>query len=408
MGYRKSPLEKLKSIIEMTDFRQEAEIIFDELVHYRRDFHRYPELGFQETRTAGIVAESLSSMGLKVQAGIGKTGVIGLLEGLRDGPTVLLRFDMDALPVEEENKVDYASQTIGLMHACGHDGHMAVGLGVARVLAGYRNQIAGKVKFLFQPAEEGLGGALAVMADRALENPKPDVAMALHLWNNIPIGQIRVTTGPTMAASSIFTLTVKGKGGHGAAPHKSVDPILAAAHIVAALQSIVSRNVDPLQSVVVTVGQISAGTTFNVIPEEAELKGTVRSYNNELHRLAYRRLLEMAQNMAAAFRCSATMETVAIVPTVVNASEPAAAVREAATAIVGEENVIAGQTMEAEDMGFILEEVPGCYFFVGSANDEIGLNYPHHHPRFDFDERAMIYGVATMAQATAHYVLNGN
>ncbi|HCB49892.1 MAG: hypothetical protein AMJ56_09555 [Anaerolineae bacterium SG8_19] len=392
----------------MTDFRQEAEIIFDELVHYRRDFHRYPELGFQETRTAGIVAESLSSMGLKVQAGIGKTGVIGLLEGLRDGPTVLLRFDMDALPVEEENEVDYASQTIGLMHACGHDGHMAVGLGVARVLAGYRNQIAGKVKFLFQPAEEGLGGALAVMADRALENPKPDVAMALHLWNNIPIGQIRVTTGPTMAASSIFTLTVKGKGGHGAAPHKSVDPILAAAHIVAALQSIVSRNVDPLQSVVVTVGQISAGTTFNVIPEEAELKGTVRSYNNELHRLAYRRLLEMAQNMAAAFRCSATMETVAIVPTVVNASEPAAAVREAATAIVGEENVIAGQTMEAEDMGFILEEVPGCYFFVGSANDEIGLNYPHHHPRFDFDERAMIYGVATMAQATAHYVLNGN
>ena len=408
MGYRKSPLEKLKSIIEMTDFRQEAEIIFDELVHYRRDFHRYPELGFQETRTAGIVAESLSSMGLKVQAGIGKTGVIGLLEGLRDGPTVLLRFDMDALPVEEENEVDYASQTTGLMHACGHDGHMAVGLGVARVLAGYRNQIAGKVKFLFQPAEEGLGGALAVMADRALENPKPDVAMALHLWNNIPIGQIRVTTGPTMAASSIFTLTVKGKGGHGAAPHKSVDPILAAAHIVAALQSIVSRNVDPLQSVVVTVGQISAGTTFNVIPEEAELKGTVRSYNNELHRLAYRRLLEMAQNMAAAFRCSATMETVAIVPTVVNASEPAAAVREAATAIVGEENVIAGQTMEAEDMGFILEEVPGCYFFVGSANDEIGLNYPHHHPRFDFDERAMIYGVATMAQATAQYVLNGN
>lgn len=408
MGYRKSPFEKLKSIIEMTDFRQEAEIIFDELVHFRRDFHRHPELGFQETRTAGIVAESLSSMGLKVQAGIGKTGVIGLLEGLHDGPTVLLRFDMDALPVEEENEVDYASQTTGLMHACGHDGHMAVGLGVARVLAGYRNQIAGKVKFLFQPAEEGLGGALAVIADRALENPKPDVAMAFHLWNNIPFGQIRVTTGPTMAASSIFTLTVKGKGGHGAAPHKSVDPILAAAHIVAALQSIVSRNVDPLQSVVVTVGQISAGTTFNVIPEEAELKGTVRSYNNELHRLAYRRILEMAQNMAAAFRCSATMETVAIVPTVVNASEPAAAVREAATAIVGEENVIAGQTMEAEDMGFILEEVPGCYFFVGSANDEIGLNYPHHHPRFDFDERAMIYSVATMAQATAHYVLNGS
>lgn len=391
----------------MTDFRQKAEGIFDELVRYRRDFHRHPELGFQETRTAGIVAESLSSMGLEVQVGIGKTGVIGLLEGVRDGPTVLLRFDMDALPVKEENEVDYASQTAGLMHACGHDGHMAVGLGLARVLAGYQNQMAGRVKFLFQPAEEGLGGALAVMADGALENPKPDVAMALHLWNNIPFGQIRVTSGPVMAASSIFTLTVKGRGGHGAAPHKSIDPILAAAHIVAALQSIVSRNVDPLQSVVVTVGQISAGTTFNVIPEEAELKGTVRSYNNELHRLAYRRILEMAQNMAAAFRCTASMETVAIVPAVVNAGEPAAMVRKAAISVVGENNVIAGQTMEAEDMGFILEEVPGCYFFIGSANDEIDLNFPHHHPRFDFDERALIYGVATMAQATALYVLNG-
>lgn len=391
----------------MADFRREAEGIYGELVRQRRDFHRHPELGFQETRTAGIVAESLSRMGLEVQAGIGKTGVIGLMEGVRDGPTVLLRFDMDALPVKEENEVDYASQTAGLMHACGHDGHMAVGLGVARVLAGYQNQMVGRVKFLFQPAEEGLGGALAVMADRALENPKPDIAMALHLWNNIPYGQIRVTTGPAMAASSIFTLTVKGRGGHGAAPHKSIDPILAAAHIVAALQSIVSRNVDPLQSVVVTVGQMSAGTTFNVIPETAELKGTVRSYDHELHRLAYRRILEMAQNMAAAFRCSATMETVAIVPAVVNAIEPAAAVREAAIAIVGEENVIAGQTMEAEDMGFILEEVPGCYFFVGSANDEVGLNFPHHHPRFDFDERAMIHGVATMAKAASHYVLNG-
>lgn len=391
----------------MTDFRQKAEGIFDELVRYRRDFHRHPELGFQETRTAGIVAESLSRMGLEVQAGIGKTGVIGLLEGVRDGPTVLLRFDMDALPVKEENEVDYTSQTAGLMHACGHDGHMAVGLGVARVLTGYQNQMAGRVKFLFQPAEEGLGGALAVMADGALENPKPDVAMALHLWNNIPFGQIRVTSGPAMAASSIFTLTVKGRGGHGAAPHKSIDPILAAAHIVAALQSIVSRNVDPLQSVVVTVGQISAGTTFNVIPEEAELKGTVRSYNNELHRLAYRRILEMAQNMAAAFRCTASMETVAIVPAVVNADEPAATVRQAAISVVGENNVIAGQTMEAEDMGFILEEIPGCYFFIGSANDETGLNFPHHHPRFDFDERALIYGVATMAQATALYVLNG-
>ncbi len=388
----------------MLDFKREAEFIFDDLVHLRRDFHRYPELGFQETRTSTIIAEALFGLGLQVQTGVGQTGVIGLLEGNQAGPTLLLRFDMDALPVSEENEVDYASLVPGIMHACGHDGHMAIGLGVARILAHHQQQLAGRVKFLFQPAEEGLGGALAAMASGALENPRPNVALALHLWNDLPFGQIRVANGPTMAASSIFTLSVKGKGGHGAAPHKAIDPILAAAHIVAALQSIVSRNIDPLESVVVTVGQMSAGTTFNVIPEEAVLKGTVRSYDNELHRLAYRRILEMAQSMAAAFRCQATMETVAIVPAVVNAAEPASVVRQAAAAIVGPESVVGGRTMEAEDMGFILQEVPGCYFFIGSKNDARGLNYPHHHPRFDFEEQALILGAATLAQAAASYL----
>jgi len=209
-----------------------------------------------------------------------------------------------------------------------------------------------------------------------------------------------------MAASSVFTLTVHGKGGHGAAPHRSVDPILAAAHIVAALQSIVSRNVDPLESVVVTVGQMSAGTTFNVIPDKAILKGTVRSYNNEMHRQVYRRILEMAQNMAQAFRCQATMEAVAIVPAVVNSPEPTARVRSAAARIVGPDRVVEGRTMGAEDMGYILEEIPGCYFFIGAGNEQKGFNYPHHHPRFDIDERAMILGVAAMAETAASYVLN--
>jgi amidohydrolase len=245
------------------------------------------------------------------------------------------------------------------------------------------------------------------MAAGVLENPRPDAALAMHLWNDIPYGKIRVTAGPTMASSSIFSLTVKGKGGHGAAPHRSIDPILAAAHIVTALQSIVSRNIDPLESVVVTIGQMSAGTTFNVIPDKAILKGTVRSYNDELHRDVYRRILEMAQNMAAALRCTASMETVAIVPAVVNAARPTASVRKAAAAVVGEENVIQGRTMGAEDMGYILQQIPGCYFFIGSQNEEKGFNFPHHHPRFDFDERALVLGVATMAHAVAGYVLTG-
>ena len=387
------------------DFKEEAKELFDYLVRTRRDFHRYPELGFQENRTSAVVAESLAELGLEVQPGIGQTGVVGLLDGKLPGPTVLVRFDMDALPVTEENGNEYASLTRGVMHACGHDGHMAMGLGLARMLTRHREHIAGTVKFLFQPAEEGLGGALAVMADGALDNPRPDVALAMHLWNNLSLGQVRVTDGPAMAASSIFTLAIHGKGGHGAAPHKSVDPILAAAHTVAALQSIVSRNIDPLESVVVTVGQMAAGSTYNVIPEVAELKGTVRSYHNDLHRLAYRRILEMAQSMAAAFRCSASMETVAIVPAVVNAPEPTAVVRAAAIQMVGADNVVDGRSMEAEDMGYILEEIPGCYFFIGARNEEKGLDYPHHHPRFDFDERAMINGVATMAEAVAAYVL---
>jgi len=379
--------------------------LFPSLRAHRRDFHMYPELGFQEHRTAAIVARELAQTGLEVQTGVGQTGVVGLLSGARPGPTVLLRFDMDALPVGEENEVDYRSRTPGVMHACGHDGHMAIGLGVARLLAHRREEMAGAVKFVFQPAEEGLGGAFAMIADGVLQNPRPDVALALHLWNHIPLGQVRVTPGPCMASSSVFSLTVHGKGGHGAAPHKAIDPVLAAAHIVAALQSIVSRNVDPLQSVVVTVGQFNAGSSFNVIPERAELKGTVRSYDAETHRLIYRRILEMARNMATAFGCEARMETVAIVPAVVNDPRVVDEVRAVAAGIVGPENVVGGRDMASEDMGHILEEIPGCYFFVGSRNEQAGYDFPHHHPRFNFDERAMITAVATMSAAAARYVL---
>ena len=261
-----------------------AEELFSYNQSLRRDFHQHPELGFQEVRTARIVNQELQKLGLEVSTGVAETGVIALIEGSGSGPVVLARFDMDALPILEDTGAEYASQSPGTMHACGHDGHMAMGLAVARIMARHREKMAGRLKFLFQPAEEGLGGALAVMAAGVLENPRPDVALAMHLWTDIPYGQIRITDGPTMAASSIFSLTVTGRGGHGAAPHRSIDPILAAAHIVTALQSIVSRNIDPLESVVVTIGQMSAGTTFNVIPDKAILKGTVRSYNDEIHR----------------------------------------------------------------------------------------------------------------------------
>jgi amidohydrolase len=391
--------------LTIPDFRREAERLFEETVALRRDFHRHPELGFQETRTAAIVADYLRRSGAAVQTGVGQTGVVALLEGDRPGPTVLMRFDMDALPISELNRVDYASQNPGVMHACGHDGHVAMGLAIGKIMARYRRQIGGRLKLAFQPAEEGLGGAFAMIADGLLEHPVPDVALAMHLWNSLPLGKVRVVDGPCMASSSVFALTIFGKGGHGAAPHQAVDPLLAAAHIIAALQSIVSRNIDPQDSVVVTVGQMTAGSTHNSIPDQALLRGTVRSYDDELHRMIYRRILEMAQNMATAFGCTAQMETVAIVPAVINDAAVTEVVRQAVATIAGPEQIIDGRDMASEDMGYMLEEVPGCYFFVGSRNEEKDLHFPHHHPRFDFDERAMIQGVATMAQAAAHYLI---
>ncbi len=390
------------------DFREEAEKLFDYMVEQRRDFHRHPELGFQETRTSGIVAETLQALGLEVQRGVGQTGVVALLEGARPGPTLLVRFDMDALPIQEENLHDYASQNPGVMHACGHDGHTTMGLALAKILTQHQADIAGTIKFMFQPAEEGLGGAFAMIADGVLQNPRPDVALAMHLWTPEEFGKVRVVEGPCMASSSVFTLTVQGHGGHGAAPHLAVDPILAAAQIVSALQSIVSRNINPQDSVVVSIGQFSAGTTFNVIPDRAILKGTVRSYDNDLHRTIYRRILEMAHNMAIAFRCEATMETIAIVAAVNNAPEPTAVVRLAAEQTMGAGNIVEHRTMASEDMGYILEEVPGCYFFIGARNQEKGFTFPHHHPRFDFDERAMVDGVAVMGQAIANYLMAEN
>jgi amidohydrolase len=388
------------------DFRQEAESLFDEMVDRRRDFHRYPELGFEETRTAGIVADQLHRLGFEVQRGVGQTGVVGLLDGPQDGPTVMLRFDMDALPIEEESQEEYASRNPGVMHACGHDGHSSMGLALAKIMAKYRDEMHGRLKFVFQPAEEGLGGAFAMIADGVLENPRPDVAFAMHVWTPEPYGKVRVVEGPCMASSSVFTITIQGHGGHGAAPHLANDPIVAAAHIVTALQSIVSRNINPQESVVVSIGEFRAGTTFNVIPDKATLKGTVRSYNNELHRLIYRRILEMATRMAEAFTCKASMETIAIVQAVVNAPEPTAVVRAAAAKIVGADQIVEKRTMASEDMGFFLDEIPGCYFFVGGRNEEKGYIYSHHHPKFNFDERAMIDGVAVMGETAAQYVLH--
>ena len=261
----------------MIDFLAQARELFPYTQTLRRDFHMHPELGFREIRTGGIVAKELESLGIEVTKGVGRTGVVGLLEGARPGPTLLLRFDMDALPIVEDTGAEYASQNNGVMHACGHDGHSAIGLTVAKMLNAHRDQLTGTIKFCFQPSEEGnngeeVGGAEMMMRDGVLDSPKVDMTLALHLWNEKPLGWLGVAQGPVMAGADIFSVKITGKGGHGAIPDATVDPVVAAANIVNALQSIVSRNVAPLETAVVSVTMIHGGTAFNVIPQEVVVR----------------------------------------------------------------------------------------------------------------------------------------
>ena len=389
------------------DFKSEALALKDQLVAWRRDFHRHPELGFQEVRTSGVVTKHLIALGLEVQTGVGKTGVVGVLDGAQPGPVVMLRFDMDALPIQEENETDYVSRNPGVMHACGHDAHTAIGMGVARLLARHRERLRGAVKFVFQPAEEGFGGALSMIHDGVLEEPRPAIALGLHVWNHAPSGHAEIGAGPVMAAAGLFKITVRGQGGHGALPHKAVDAVLAGAAIVNALQSIVARNVEPRQAAVVSVCTFHAGSAFNIIAETAELSGTFRSFDEEVHALLIKRIREVAEGTAAAMGAAAEVDIRTISPATYNDTGVAKVVREIAADLLGAEHVSADQfTMGSEDMSEFLKRVPGCFFFLGSRNEAKGATAPHHNPRFDIDEDVLPLGVAILARAAAQVVFD--
>lgn len=378
-----------------------------QLINWRRDFHRHPEPGFQEHRSAIVISERLHTLGYQVQTGIAKTGVVGLLKGKQPGPVVMARFDMDALPITEENETDYVSQNPGVMHACGHDGHMAMGLGVATLMAQHRNQMQGTLKIVFQPGEEGMNGAEVMVEEGVLENPRPDIFLATHIWNDKLAGTVDVTPGAVMAAAEKWDCVVQGKGGHGAAPEQTTDPIVATAQIVTALQTIVSRNVDPLETAVVSVGSVHGGDAFNVIPPRVELSGTIRTFNPQIREMVLRRIDEIIAGVAEACGARAELQITPLTPSVINDAEVAQVVRAAAEAVLGPENVTTDErTMGSEDAAFFMREVPGCYFFLGSANPERGLNAPHHNPRFDFDEGVLSTGVAILMRALAHYLLS--
>jgi amidohydrolase len=380
------------------DLFSQAQSLFDFTQTIRRDLHQHPELAFHEVRTAGIVAEELNQLGYAVKTGLAETGVVGILKGKKTGPVVLLRFDMDALPIQEENQVEYVSQVPGVMHACGHDGHVSIGLTVARILQSRQAELSGTVKLAFQPAEEGNGGARRMIADGVLENPAADYALALHLWNEFPVGFVGVVPGPFWSGAGFFSVKIIGRGGHGALPHLAADPVLAGAQIVTALQSIVSRNIPPLQSGVVSVTQFHAGDAHNVIPPFAELKGTIRYFEQSVYDIIIKHFHQITNGVAEAMGCKAEIFIGESTPPVVNDAWVVSQLQDAFKNTIPDMQIDGNlRMMVSEDMAYMLEKVRGCLFILGSANPEKGLNYGHHHPRFDFDEQVLPRAVALMA-----------
>ncbi|MDJ0520301.1 MAG: M20 family metallopeptidase [Trichodesmium sp. MO_231.B1] len=379
------------------------------LVEWRRHLHQRPELGFKEHLTGKFISQKLQEWGIEHQTGIAKTGIVATINSGKPGPVLGIRADLDALPVQELNDVPYRSIHNGIMHACGHDGHTAIALGTAHYLATHRQDFSGIVKIIFQPAEEGPGGAKPMIEAGVLKNPDVDTIIGLHLWNNLPVGTLGVRSGALMAATERFSCTILGKGGHGGMPHQTVDSIVVAAQIVNALQTIVARNIDPIDSAVVTVGQLKAGRAFNVIADTARMSGTVRYFSLDYQNYFSKRIEQIISGICASYGANYEFNYTPLYPPLINNQKVADLVKSVAESIVETPAGVVPecQTMGGEDMSFFLREIPGCYFFLGSANSEKGLAYPHHHPRFDFDETALGMGVEMFIRCVEKFCSQG-
>ncbi len=394
---------------EADRLKSDIDELVPDMVALRRDLHEHPELAFEEVRTSGIVAKRLQALGLEVQTEVAKTGVVGLLRGSASksgAKTIAIRADMDALPIYELNDIDYRSTVDGKMHACGHDGHTSIALAVADILSKRKAELTGNVKFIFQPAEEVIGGAKPMVKEGAMEGV--DGVIGLHLMSYYPVGRVGVRAGTVFASADGFTMTVKGKGGHGAMPETAVDPIVIAAYIITALQTLITRETSPFSPAVITIGQVHAGTAFNIIPETAELRGTMRAYSKEHREKLLRRIKELSDGMARSM--GATCETEFAdsgCPPCINDERMTEVVQKAATGAVGADKVDNGEevmTTGSDDMGYFLNAVPGCYFIVGAKNENKGASYPHHHPRFNVDEDALPIGVEVLTRAALEFL----
>jgi len=363
----------------------------NKIIETRRDFHKHPELSFQEKRTSQIVAKQLESFNIKVQRNIGKTGVVGTLNGNNPGKTIAFRADMDALPIQETGDSTYKSVNDGIMHACGHDAHTSMLLGAAEVLSNMKNNINGTIKFIFQPAEEGFGGAKFMINDGAIDGV--DAIYGLHVWNYQKSGTVGIKTGPVMAAADIFSIKIKGVGGHGAAPQGTIDCIVVASHLIQAFQTIVSRNTNPLESTVVTIGQINGGDNFNIIADEITLEGTTRAYTEKNRLLIKNRMNEIIKGIELTFGAKIILDYKDGYPPVINNESITENVTEAAKKIVGENVIDPYLSMGGEDFSYFSNEIPGCFFFLGTApKDRPLMSVPQHCSHFDIEEEAMLIG----------------
>ena len=372
------------------NIRQEIINIKDKIIHWRRDFHQYPELAFKEFRTADVIIEELRSMGLDPKENVGKTGVTADLK-CGDGPVIALRADMDALPIKETSGLEFSSKNEGVMHACGHDGHMAMLLGAAKTLSDNKKIYNGTVRFIFQPAEEGEGGARYMIEDGCLDGV--DEIYGIHVWNYQRVGEVGVKDGPVLAAADMFDIKVKGIGGHGAAPQGTVDTVVVSSHLIQALQTIVSRNTNPLESTVITVGKINGGHNFNIIADEVSLSGTARSYTEENRLLIKQRMKNIIDGIAKTYNAEITLDYKDGYPPTINHVDPTKKVLKAANRIVGQKAGMPYLSMGGEDFAYYLQKIPGCFFFVGSApNGNELFETPHHCSHFNMDEEALLIG----------------
>ncbi len=385
------------------NIRPEILNIKDSIIVTRRDIHKHPELAFEEVRTAKIVAQRLTDLGIPIQEKVGKTGVVGILKGGGNRPTIALRADMDALPIQETGNLPFKSVHDGKMHACGHDAHVATLLGVAEVLSGMKSKLNGSVKFIFQPAEEGEGGAKFMINDGALEGV--DAIVGAHMWNYQETGTVGVTSGPVMATADGFEIHIKGKGGHGAAPQGTVDAILVASQLVNALQTIVSRNTNPLESTVVTIGTIQGGSNFNVITDIVNMSGTARAYSENNRQLIKTRMQEIIDGISKSYGAEITLDYWDGYPPTINDTAVTQRVLDASQKVVGNGAIEPYLSMGGEDFSYFAQKVPGCFFFIGSSpRGKSLMSVPHHCSHFNIDEEAMLIGASVFVEVVESWL----